>query len=166
MTGNRDVMQGDRAFAGAGGMVGARVPKARSLPARAGTLLLFLGVWFLPSAGLVQAQTMPGFGGSLSDGVTGLMKQGLPNVSQAGAANTAGVLSYCVKNNFLQGDAATSVMNRLAGKTDVQSSSAFSLGQQGQLETGNGNSFSLSGLKEQAKSKLCDLVLEHAQSLF
>jgi hypothetical protein len=93
------------------------------------------------------------------------MGQALPSVSSAGTANTTGVLSYCVKNNYIKGDAATSALSSLTGKSVVQSSSAFSAGQQGQLETGNGSMVSMSGLQEQAKSKLCDMVLQHAQSM-
>ncbi len=109
--------------------------------------------------------SVPGLGGQLPGGVSGLMGQALPNVSSAGAANTSGILSYCVTNNYLKGDGATSALSRLTGKSGVQSSSAFSAGQQGQLETGNGSMFSLGGLQDQAKSKLCDMVLQHAQSM-
>ncbi len=44
---------------------------------------------------------------------------------------------------------------------------AFKAGSGGMLETGGGDSFSLggSGLQEKVTEQLCDLVLEHAQSL-
>ena len=109
--------------------------------------------------------SVPGIGNQLPGGASGLVGQVLPNVSSAGTANTTGVLSYCVQNNYLQGDSASSVLSSLTGKSGVQSSSAFTAGQQGQLETGNGNMFSLSGLQDQAKSKLCNMVLQHAQSM-
>lgn len=139
----------------------------RSAPgrSRAGAALLALGVCVCLSAGPAEAQTMPSLGGQSPDGVGGLLQQAMPSVSGAGAANTAGVLSYCVKNNLVSGNGATSVLNSLSGRSEVQSSGAFALGQQGQLETGNGNMFSLAGLKGQVKSKLCDQVLQHAQSL-
>lgn len=114
----------------------------------------------LLSAGAARAQ-FPGIGGGTSD----LMGQALPNVSSASAGNTAGVLSYCVKNNILKGNTATSVLSSLSGRSGVQSSSAFDTGKKGQLETGNGNLFSLGGLKEKAKTKVCDMVLQHGQSL-
>lgn len=129
-------------------------------------ILLFLTASALLLAGAAQAQNIPGLGGQLPSGASsGLLGQALPNVSSAGAANTSGVLSYCVQNNLLQGNAATSALSNLSGRSGVQSSSAFSAGQQGQLDTGNGNMFSMSGLQDQAKSKLCDLILQHAQSL-
>jgi hypothetical protein len=130
------------------------------------TVLLSLTTSALMSAGAAQAQNIPGVGGQLPGGVSSaLMGQALPNVSLAGTANTTGILSYCVKNNYLQGSAATSVLSSLTGKSGVQSSSAFSAGQQGQLETGNGGMFSMSGLQGQAKFKLCDMVLQHAQAM-
>jgi hypothetical protein len=127
-------------------------------------VVLSLSVSTLIVAGTAQAQ-IPGVGGQLPGGASGLIGQALPNVASAGTNNTAGVLSYCVKNNLLKGNAATSALGSLSGKSGVQSSSAFSAGQKGQLETGNGNTFSLSGLQDQAKSKLCDMVLQHAQSM-
>ena len=38
-------------------------------------------------------------------------------------------------------------------------------GQQGQLETGSGHSFSLNGVTQQVKTKVCGMALEHAKSL-
>jgi hypothetical protein len=128
-------------------------------------VVLSLTVSTLMVAGAVQAQGIPGVGGQLPGGASGLIGQALPNVSSAGTSNTAGVLSYCVKNNYLKGDTATSALSSLSGKSGVQSSGAFSAGQQGQLETGKGSMFSLSGLQSEAKSKLCDMVLQHAQSM-
>ena len=126
-------------------------------------LLLFLSAAFgLSSIGVVQAQNIPNIGGS------SLLGQGLPNVSSASTSNTAGILSYCVKNNYLNGDtasSASSVLSKLTAKSGVQSSSGFSAGQQGNLETGNGGMFSVSGMEDKAKSKLCDMVLQHAQSM-
>jgi hypothetical protein len=133
---------------------------------RVRAILLSLTAPALLLASAAQAQNIPGLGGQLPGGAaSGLLGQALPNVSSAGTANTSGVLSYCVQNNLLHGSAATSALSSLSGKSGVQSSPAFSAGQQGQLDTGNGNMFSMSGLQDQAKSKLCDMVLQHAQSL-
>jgi hypothetical protein len=128
-------------------------------------VVLSLTVSTFMVVGTVQAQNVPGLGGQLPGGASELIGKALPNVSSAGTNNTAGVLSFCVKNNYLKGNTAASALSSLSGKSGVQSSSAFSAGQQGQLETGNGSMFSLSGLQSQAKSKLCDMVLQHAQSM-
>jgi Protein of unknown function (DUF2501) len=89
----------------------------------------------------------------------------LPSLSSASPGNVAGILSYCVQNNDLQVSAATTTLDALTHKNGVTSSGAYTAGQQGQLETGSGHSFSLSGLQQPLKTKLCGMVLEHAKSL-
>jgi hypothetical protein len=122
------------------------------------------------------AQQLPGMGGNgsgsvskalggLSGGAGGLAGQMLPSLSSASTGNVAGILSYCVQNNDLQGSAATTTLDALTHKNGVTSSSAYTAGQQGQLETGSGHSFSLSGVTQQVKTKVCGMALEHAKSL-
>jgi hypothetical protein len=93
----------------------------------------------------------------------------LPSVGQQGAGNTAGVLQYCVQNNYLDGKSADPVRNTLMNHVPGQSGdSSYRQGSQGVLETGNGQNYNLGGsggLKEQATRQVCDLVLKHARSL-
>jgi len=105
-------------------------------------------------------------GEHLTNKATGLVEKALPDVSSASTANATGLLSYCITNHYLKGSVANSLLNTLTGREEVQSSNAFRLGQQGSLETGNGTVFSLASLQEAAKAKMCDFVLERAQSLF
>ncbi|MCP1248608.1 YjjA family protein [Gluconobacter oxydans] len=94
-----------------------------------------------------------------------MMSSMLPNISSASTGNVAGVLSYCVQNNYLSGSGATSALSSLTGKQDVTSSSDYTAGQQGQLLTGDSNAFSLSSLKGQMKQKVCNMVLSRAKNL-
>ncbi|MCI4589760.1 DUF2501 domain-containing protein [Sphingobium sp. BYY-5] len=94
----------------------------------------------------------------------GLLGGGLPNIASVGAGNAAGVLSYCVKNKLVNATSASSVLGKLTGKPGVKESSGFKLGQNGTLQSDE-NSFSLGSLKAKAKTKACDLVLNHATSL-
>ncbi|MDE7540908.1 YjjA family protein [Gluconobacter sphaericus] len=135
---------------------------------------------FLAAAGLVvssaHAQSIPGVGSAgnamsgmsgmsgMTDG-TGMMSSMLPNISSASTGNVAGVLTYCVQNNYLSGSGATSALSSLTGKQGVTSSSDYTAGQQGQLLTGGSNAFSLSSLKGQMKQKVCNMVLSHAKNL-
>ncbi len=98
-------------------------------------------------------------------GISSLLGGAMPNVSSASADNVTGVLSYCVQSKVLSGGTAASLLGSLTGRGDVRSSPGFQAGQQGLLQTGGGNDFSLASLKEQVKSKLCDLVMQRAQSL-
>lgn len=125
----------------------------------------------LAVAGLVvssaQAQSIPGVGsaGNAMSGMTGVMSSMLPNVSSASTGNVAGVLSYCVQNNYLSSSGATSALSSLIGKQDVTSSSDYMAGQQGQLLTGGSNTLSLSSLKGQMKQKVCSMILNRAKNL-
>lgn len=124
---------------------------------------------------VAQAQSVPDVGsaGSAMSGMTGGMRSMasgamgsmLPNVSSASTGNVAGVLSYCVQNNYLSGSGATSALSSLTGKQAVTSSSDYTAGQQGQLLTGGESPFSLSSLKSGAKKKVCNMVLDRAKNL-
>jgi hypothetical protein len=106
-------------------------------------------------------------GSSALGGLTG----GLPSVGSASASNTAGVLQYCVRNNYVSGSSASSVkdsiVSKVTGSGQGTSDSGFKAGNSGLLQTGNGQNFSLSGggMKDQVTHKVCDMVLEHAKSL-
>jgi Protein of unknown function (DUF2501) len=111
-----------------------------------------------------------GGNGGGNAGAGGLMG-GLPSVAQASPSNTAGVLQYCMRNNYLSGSAASSLKDSLLGKANSSGQHAddagFKAGNNGLLETGNGQNFSLSGsgIKQQVTHKICDMVLQHAKSL-
>jgi hypothetical protein len=109
--------------------------------------------------------------GSGAGGALGGLTGGLPSVSQASPSNTAGVLQYCVRNNYVSGSAASSVkdsmVSKVTGTGQGANDSGFKAGNSGLLQTGNGQSFSLSGsgAKAEVTHKVCDMVLQHAKSL-
>jgi hypothetical protein len=119
-------------------------------------------------------QGMMGGGGSSSGG--GMMGgmgggMGLPSVGSASPNNLAGLLQFCVQNNYLGGTDASSVQSSLLSKYDgsaqpPEQNSSFASGASGILNTGNGQSTTLggSGIKAQITKKVCDMVLKHAQS--
>jgi hypothetical protein len=110
-----------------------------------------------------------GMGSTLGSGM------GMPALGAAPPTNLAGILQYCIQNNYLGGvspSSASSVqqslLNKYTGSSSApQSDSGFASGSNGILDTGNGNSLSLggSGLKAQLTRKICGQVLQHAQSL-
>jgi hypothetical protein len=93
-------------------------------------------------------------GGSLSSGTTG---------------NVAGLLEFCMKNNFLGGTDSSSVKDQLMGKLggEPASDSGYAEGAQGVLKSGDGKQVDLSGggLKAQATKQVCDRVLAQAKSM-
>jgi hypothetical protein len=97
----------------------------------------------------------------------------LSSLASGSAGNAAGVVEFCVKNNYLDGDAASSVKDKLMGKLGAGDSSDadkadYADGAKGLVKTGDGNSVDLAkvgGLKESLTKKACASVLDHAKSL-
>ena len=125
-----------------------------------------------------QAQLMDqlkgavGGGQSSGGGMLGGLGGSLPAVGQASTSNTAGVLQYCVRNNYLSGGSAGSIKDSIVGKVtgsgQGSNDSGYKAGSSGLLQTGSGQSYSLGGgdgMKQQMTHKVCDLVLQHAKSL-
>src|SRR5215467_3445399 len=81
--------------------------------------------------------------------------------------NAAGVVEYCMKNNFLGGDAG-GIKDQLQGKVgDESAKSDYADGAKGLLKTGDGKSVDLGqigSIKESATKKACKSVLDHAKS--
>ena len=110
-------------------------------------------------------------GSGSGDSAVGGLAGGVPKVGQASPSNTAGLLQYCVRNNYLSGGAASSVKDSLLGKATGSGNSSqdagFQSGNQGVLQTGKGQNFNLGGggIKQQVTHKICALVLQHAKSM-
>ena len=123
---------------------------------------------------LNQLQNSMGSGqGSGSGGLGSLggLGGGLPSVNNASPTNLAGIIQYCIRNNYLSGGAASSVKDSLLGKVtgsrQGSTDSGFRAGNSGSLETGQGQSFGLGGggIKSQVTRKVCNLVLQRAKSM-
>lgn len=123
---------------------------------------LFLAVALCGSA-VASAQTSAPATGS-GGGLAGLLGGALPNMASTGAGNAAGLLGYCIKNNVVSGANASSVLGQLTGKQGVAGSEGFLAGQQGKVQTGNGQAFSLASVKGRVKTQLCNQVLKRARS--
>ena len=119
-----------------------------------------------------SSSSASGLGGMLggSGGSSALSALGLGNLSSGTASNAAGVLTYCMKNNYLNADKAAQVKNQLLGKLGLgQKEEPKDQGYQNELMgmvTGaDGKSFSLDKVKSNLKEKACDFVLDNAKSL-
>ena len=97
----------------------------------------------------------------------------LSSVASGSAGNAAGIIEFCVKNNYLGGDAASSVKDKLMGKLGGANESEadkadYASGAAGMLKTGDGKSIDLAqmgGLKKSLTEKACSSVLDHAKSM-
>jgi len=116
-------------------------------------------------------------GGAQQGGAAGSAAQGLggglplSSLSAGSAGNAAGVLEFCIKNNYLSGGDAQSVKDQLMGKVSGGSGQAasdpgYADGAQGILKGSDGKSVDLSGggLKEELTRKACDQVLAQGKS--
>jgi hypothetical protein len=90
----------------------------------------------------------------------------MPAIGSSTMGNAAGVLQYCVKNNYLGGDAA-SVKDKLLAKItgQKQQETGFASGAKGLLKGGDGKTLNFKMLSSKVKEKACDYVLENASSL-
>ena len=120
-----------------------------------------------------SSSSASGLGGMLggSGGSSALSALGLGNLSSGTASNAAGVLTYCMKNNYLNADKAAQVKNQLLGKLGLgqkeePKDQGYQNGLMGMVTGADGKSFSLDKVKSNLKEKACDFVLDNAKSLF
>lgn len=104
-----------------------------------------------------------GVGGSSALSAAGLMGSG-------SAGNAAGVITYCMKNNYLNADKAAQVKGQLLGKMGLGAQEepkdeGYASGLSGLITGSDGKSFNLDKVKGDVKEKACDYVLDNAQSL-
>lgn len=95
--------------------------------------------------------------------------------------NVAGIVEFCVKNNYLSGDAAGGIKDKLLGKLGGADQSAedkagYEDGAMGLLKTSDGETVDLAdagaaggvdagSLKAKVTEKACSAVLDQAKSL-
>jgi len=119
--------------------------------------------------------------GGLGDLAGGGGMGDLGSLASGNAGNAAGVIEYCVKNNYLGGDMASSMKDKLIGKAggDTSKDAGFADGAKGLVQTSDGKSVDLSSLgggdagglggvgdmKSKLTKKACGAVLDHASSL-
>ncbi|HXZ07551.1 MAG TPA: DUF2501 domain-containing protein, partial [Paraburkholderia sp.] len=92
------------------------------------------------------------------------------SVTSGSTSNVAGLLEFCIKNNYLSGSGASSVKDSLMSKIPGGSSSSdtgYTQGVKGILSSSNGQQVDLSGggLKEQVTKQVCDKILAQGKSL-
>jgi hypothetical protein len=111
------------------------------------------------------ASSQLGGSGGAASMLSGL---GLPSIGSGTASNAAGVLQYCIQNNYLAGGAA-GVKDAVLGKLGLGGKESQDAGYQsgiGGILTGtDGASFDLGKIKSDLKEKACDYVLNNAKSL-
>ncbi len=105
--------------------------------------------------------------GSAAAGLASSLGLSMPQIGTSSAGNAAGVLQYCIKNNYLSPDAAGGVKDKLMGMVTGQppQQTGYDNGALGMLQGSDGKSLSLDKVSGQIKTKACDYVLSNAKSL-
>jgi hypothetical protein len=108
--------------------------------------------------------------GNNSGGAGGLAENlgfAMPAIGNNTMGNAAGVLQYCIKNNYLGGGDAASVKDKLMAKItgQKQQQSGFASGAKGLLKGGDGQTLNFKLLSSKVKEKGCDYVLKNATRL-
>ncbi len=112
-----------------------------------------------------SSSSSPGGLGALS----GLGDQlSLPAIGSASAGNVAGVLTFCMKNNYLGSNGVAGIKDKLLGKLGGQKEAVvdpgYADGVKGIIGGGN-NKLDLSNMRQQITDKACEKVLEYGKSM-
>jgi hypothetical protein len=114
------------------------------------------------------AQDLGNLGGKLG----GMLGGSGGSLSSGSMGNVAGLLQYCVKNNYLGGDTgASGLAGKLLGKTQGGASNTdYQSGLGGILKSSSGKTTNLSDvgggnpdLKSKITTKACDIVLKQGK---
>ena len=123
------------------------------------------------SAGSSGLGGMLGASAGGAAGSSALSALGLGGLASSGtASNAAGVITYCMKNNYLNANKAAQVKDQLLGKLGLgqkeePKDQGYQNGLLGMVTGSDGKSFSLDKVKGNLKEKACDFVLDNAKSL-
>jgi hypothetical protein len=137
--------------------------------------VLFAGLLPVASASaqlgdLTRPAQTPGAGGS--QGSLGSIGSALSgkSLSAGSTGNVAGLLEFCIKNNYLGGKDASSIKDKVMDKLPggaASSDSGYTDGARGLLKSSDGMQMDLSGggIQAQVSKQVCDSVLAQAKSL-
>ena len=96
----------------------------------------------------------------------------LSSLASGSAGNAAGILQFCISNNYLTGNAAGSMKDRLISKIGgadaAQQDTGYASGTEGNLIGSDGNSLDITkmgSLESNLTQQACSAVLDHASSL-
>jgi hypothetical protein len=92
------------------------------------------------------------------------------SLTSGSTGNVAGVLQFCIKNNYLSDSSASSVKDSLTSKLtggSPSSDSGYADGAKGILKSSSGQQMDLSGggLKQEVTKQVCDKILAQGKSM-
>jgi len=147
--------------------------KARNFPATTAAILITALLPFSAAHAQLSGLLKQGDSGGISGGLGNLggAMAGSSMISGS-SSNVAGLLEFCIKNNYLSGGSASAVKNSLmsklpGGASSSSSDSGYTSGAKGILSGSNGSQLDLSGggLKKKITQQACDKVLAQGKSM-
>jgi hypothetical protein len=130
--------------------------------------VLLLTVSFPFATANAQLEGLLNKGGS-STNLKGLTDSLSGNSLTSGSVgNVAGLLEFCLKNNYLGGGDAGAVKDKLMGKIPGAAPATdpgYQDGAKGLLHSSSGKQFDVSSIKADATKQVCDKVLAQGKSL-
>lgn len=92
------------------------------------------------------------------------------SLTSGSVGNVAGLLEFCIRNNYLGGKGVASVKDSLVGKLPGRSPRTdpdYDSGSRGILNSSDGGRFDLAGggFKKQVTKQICDQILAQGKSL-
>ncbi len=147
----------------AAALIGVTIPMS-AVQAQLGNLLNQGNSGSSPSLGGLTGGSSSGGLGDLGSALSG------GSVTSSNSSNVAGVLQFCIKNNYLGGNSASSVKDSLMSKLPGGASSSngsYTDGANGILDSGSGQKLSLGGdgVKQQLTKQICDKILDQGKSM-
>jgi hypothetical protein len=116
----------------------------------------------------ITSQLGNGGGSSIGDAAASLggKSLGMPPLGSSSIGSAAGVIQYCVQNNYLAGG-AEGIKDRLMEKFTGQKKqeASFADGAKGFLKGDGGKSFNMNAISGKLKTKACDYVLKSGTKL-
>lgn len=104
-----------------------------------------------------------------ASGASLLSSLGSGSMNLGSMQNVAGVLGYCQKQGYTESatdKVKSSLLEKIGGQSQAEQNSGYQQGLSGLLNGGNGKTFSLTSLKDQAGEKACGMIADKATSSF
>ena len=140
-----------------------------AIPARAQFSNPMGGGMSMPSMPSLQAPSAPSIPSASSLPAIPSLSS-MPSLSSASPGNIAGLLKYCVQNNYLSGSDASAAQSDegalVSQDNESNSDSGYASGSDGELNAG-GQGYNLggNGAQSEVTQQVCNQVLSHAKSL-
>ncbi|MGM8851966.1 hypothetical protein BTW08_00365 [Salinicola sp. MH3R3-1] len=104
-----------------------------------------------------------------ASGASLLSSLGSGSMNLGSMQNVAGVLGYCQDQGYTESTTdkvKNSLLEKIGGQSQAEESDSYQQGLSGLLDGGNGQTFSLTQLKDQVGKKACGMITDKAMSSF